>query len=177
LKTALRTTSCNKRNLSHIRQARDEPFCPVGCIGGHCNLHSAEPYLPVDRPGCPPSVVGGREWGGSWGRLIRRYLITFLIAVGRCHEVLYDRRVRQRNSFHQISLLRDHLLPIHNWRSARAEEPSCLFSFGISHSPFCSGFDLVFRTGETHSGSERPAHAAEPVRDTYDLTYDRFGSD
>jgi hypothetical protein len=42
---------------------------------------------------------------------------------------------------------------------------------------FCSGFDLAFRKGETQTGSERQADAAEPVRDTYDLTYDRFGSD
>jgi hypothetical protein len=42
---------------------------------------------------------------------------------------------------------------------------------------FCSGFDLAFRKGETQTGSERQADAAERVRDTYDLTYDRFGSD
>jgi hypothetical protein len=42
---------------------------------------------------------------------------------------------------------------------------------------FCSGFDLAFRTGETQTGSERLADAAEPMRDTCDLTYVRFGSD
>jgi hypothetical protein len=72
-------------------------ICQVGCIGGHCNLHSAEP-LPVDRPGLP-------TFSGWWSRMRRimgsidsQVPITFLITVGRCHEVLYDRRMRQRNS-------------------------------------------------------------------------------
>jgi hypothetical protein len=53
--------------------------------------------------------------------------------------------------------------------------PILLWCFPLTM--FCSGLDLVFRTGETQTDSERLVDGAEPVRDTYDLTYDRFGSD
>jgi N-terminal domain of (some) glycogen debranching enzymes len=62
--------------------------------------------LQPPRPGLP-------TFSGWWSRMRRimgsigsQVPITFLIAVGRCHEVLYDRRVRQRNSLssNQFSL-------------------------------------------------------------------------
>jgi hypothetical protein len=57
------------------------------------------------------------------------------------------------------------VLPIRNWRGARAEEPSCLFSFGISHSP-CFAAVSILRFGRARrkpaeSGCRTPPSQCE----------------
>jgi hypothetical protein len=71
--------------------------------------------------------------------------ITFLTTVGRCHEVSYDRRVRQRNSLSSISLssIISYLSII---GAAHAQRCRHAHSLGISHSP-CFAAVSILRFG------------------------------
>jgi hypothetical protein len=71
--------------------------------------------------------------------------ITFLTTVGRCHEVSYDRRVRQRNSLSSISLssIISYLSII---GAADAQRCRHAHSLGISHSP-CFAAVSILRFG------------------------------